>query len=176
MVAAALQGDGNLNLKRIMKHLSSGDTAVRRAFPSRALDVIEHAIREAEAMHTGQIRFAVEAALELSPLLAGQTARQRAVEVFSQLRVWDTEYNNGVLIYLLLADRDVEIVADRGVHAKLGAEVWEHVCLEMETAFRDGKFEQGVLAGIHSVGQHLARHYPHAGVKPNELPDRPVLM
>ena len=165
-----------MNLKRIMRHLSSGDTAVRRAFPSRTLDAIEHAIRETEAMHTGQIRFAVEPALDLMPLLAGQTAQQRAIEVFSQLHVWDTEYNNGVLIYLLLADRDVEIVADRGVHTKLGKEVWEVVCQEMEAAFRDGKFEQGVLAGIRSVGQYLARHYPHAGVKLNELPDRPVLM
>ncbi len=110
------------------------------------------------------------------PLLAGQTARQRAIEVFSQLRVWDTEHNNGVLIYLLLADRDVEIVADRGVHAKLGQATWEAVCQEMEAAFRQGKFEEGVIAGIRSVGAHLARHYPQVGTKTNELPDRPVLI
>jgi len=165
-----------MNIKRIMRHLSTGRAAVRRAFPSRTLDAIERAIRETEAKHNGQIRFAVEAALDLTPLLAGQTAQQRALEVFSKLRVWDTEHNNGVLIYLLLADRDVEIVADRGVHAKLGKEIWETICREMEAAFRDGKFETGVLAGIHSVGQHLARHYPHVGEKMNELPDRPVLI
>lgn len=165
-----------MNLRRIMRHLSSGGAAVRRAFPSRTLEAIERAIRETETMHSGQIRFAVESALDLSQLLAGQAARERAVEVFSQLRVWDTESNNGVLIYLLLADRDVEIVADRGVHAKLGKEVWEAICREMEEAFRDGRFEQGVLAGIGSVGRHLARHYPHAGIKPNELPDRPMLV
>lgn len=165
-----------MDIKRVMRHLSTGNAAVRRAFPHRTLDAIERAIRESEARHDGQIRFAVEAALDMTPLLAGQSARERAVDVFSQLRVWDTEHNNGVLIYLLLADRDVEIVADRGVHARLGREVWEAICQEMEAAFRDGKFEEGVLAGIRSVGRHLARHYPRAGEKVNELPDRPVLM
>jgi len=159
-----------------MKHLSTGRAAVRRAFPPSTLDAIERAIRETEAKHSGQIRFAVEASLELAPLLVGQTAQQRALEVFSKLRVWDTEHNNGVLIYLLLADRNVEIIADRGVHARLGKEAWETVCREMEAAFHAGKFEEGVLAGIHSVGQHLARHYPHVGEKINELPDRPVLL
>jgi len=153
-----------------------GRAAVRRAFPPHTLDAIEHAIRETEGTHTGQIRFAVEPALDLRLLLAGRTAQERAVDVFSELRVWDTEANNGVLIYLLLADHDVEIVADRGVHARLGQAVWEEICREMEQAFRDGRFEQGVLAGIRSVGRHLARHYPHAGAKPNELPDRPVLL
>ena len=165
-----------MNLKRIMRHLSSGRAAVRRAFPQRALDAIECAIRETEARHDGQIRFAVEAALDLSPLLAGQTAQQRAVEVFSELRVWDTEHNNGVLIYLLLADRDVEIVADRGIHAKLGTETWEAICREMEAAFRNGQFEAGVLSGIHAVGEHLARHFPARSGKSNEMPDRPVVL
>lgn len=165
-----------MKINRLMKHLSTGRASVLRAFPASALDAIEKTIRETEATHSGQIRFAVEASLELSPLLAGQTAQQRALEVFSKLRVWDTEHNNGVLIYLLLADRDVEIIADRGVHVKLGKEVWETVCREMEAAFHEGKFEQGVLAGIRSVGQHLARHYPHSGEKMNELPDRPVLL
>ncbi|MDD5058365.1 MAG: TPM domain-containing protein [Sideroxydans sp.] len=166
-----------MNIKRIIKHLSVGHAALRRNFPRAALENIERTIAEVEQTHAGQIRFAVEHALELSPLLAGQTARARAVEVFSKLRVWDTEQNNGVLIYLLLADRDVEIIADRGVHTKLGQEVWELVCKEMEASFREGKFEQGVIAGIRSVGAHLARHYPHVGTdKINELSDRPVLI
>ncbi|MCR4297444.1 MAG: TPM domain-containing protein [Gallionella sp.] len=165
-----------MDFKRIMRHLSFGRAAVRRVFPSRSLDAIEHAIRATEALHDGQIRFAVEAALELAPLLAGQTAQQRAIEVFSKLRVWDTEHNNGVLIYLLLADRDVEIVADRGIHARLGTETWEAICREMEAAFRDGQFEAGVLAGIHAVGEHLAHHFPARSGKPNEMPDRPVVL
>jgi uncharacterized membrane protein len=149
---------------------------VRRVFPLRALDAIEHAIRSTEVRHDGQIRFAVEASLELAPLMAGQTAQQRSVEVFSKLRVWDTERNNGVLIYLLLADRDVEIVADRGIHVRLGKEVWEAICHEMEAAFRAGHFEAGVLAGIHAVGEHLSRHFPARSGKPNEMPDSPVVL
>jgi uncharacterized membrane protein len=176
LVVAERQEDGDMNLKRIMQHLSAGRASVRRAFPSRALDAIERAIRETEAQHDGQIRFVVEAALEWSPLLAGQSARERAIEVFSELRVWDTEHNNGVLIYLLLADRDVEIVADRGIHAKLGAEIWETICREMEAAFRNGQFEAGVLAGIRAVCKHLAHHFPARSGKPNEMPDSPVVL
>ncbi|HEX5364260.1 MAG TPA: TPM domain-containing protein [Gallionella sp.] len=165
-----------MNLKRIMRHLSSGRARVNRSFPPRALEAIERAIAVTETLHDGQIRFAVEAGLDWQPLLAGQTARERAVEVFSQLRVWDTEHNNGVLIYLLLADRDVEIVADRGIHARLGDEVWEAICSEMETAFREGRFEAGALAGIRAVGDHLNRHFPPRNGKPNEMPDSAVLL
>jgi uncharacterized membrane protein len=165
-----------MNLKRIMQHLSTGRASVRRAFPPRVLDAIEQTIRETEAQHDGQIRFVVEAALEWSPLLAGQSARERAIEVFSELRVWDTEHNNGVLIYLLLADRDVEIVADRGIHVKLGTEIWEAICREMEAAFREGQFEAGVLAGIRAVGKHLAHHFPARSGKTNEMPDKPVVL
>ncbi len=169
-------GGTEMNFKRVMRHLSIGRAAVRRAFSRQTLEAIECAIRQAEARHDGQIRFAVEASLELTPLLAGQTARQRAIEVFSELHVWDTEHNNGVLIYLLLADRDVEIVADRGIHARLGAEVWEVMCQEMEAAFRAGCFESGVLSGIHAVGEHLSRHFPARSDKLNEIPDSPVLL
>lgn len=176
LVEAAPRGGGDMNLKRIMQHLSSGRAAVQRAFPLPALDAIERAIQTTETQHDGQIRFAVEASLELAPLLAGQSARERAVEVFSRLRVWDTEHNNGVLIYLLLADRDVEIVADRGIHARLGQEAWEAICREMESAFREGHFEAGVLAGIHAVGEHLVRHFPPRSGKPNEMPDSPVVL
>jgi uncharacterized membrane protein len=138
------------------------------------MQAIERAIRESEKTHRGQIRFAVEAALDTLPLLRGQTARARAVEVFSHLRVWDTEHNNGVLIYLLLADRDVEILADRGIHGRVSAEAWERVCREMEAAFRAGRFEDGALAGIRAVGALLAQHFPGAGG--HELPDRPVVL
>ena len=166
-----------MNLKRILKHLSVSRATMRRTFPQAVLKRIEHAIAEVEQTHAGQIRFAVESALEPRSLLAGQTARERAIEMFSHLRVWDTEHNNGVLIYLLLADRDVEIVADRGIHVKLGPAVWEAVCREMEAAFRQGNFEEGVVAGIRRVGEHLAQHYPQIGSnKINELPDNPVLI
>ena len=137
---------------------------------------IEEAIRASEATHHGQIRFAVEAALDVLPLLRNQSARGRAIDVFSLLRVWDTEHNNGVLIYLLLADRDVEIVADRGISSRVGQDQWERICREMEHAFREGRFEEGVLAGIRAVSAHLARHYPGQDKRRNELPDSPVVL
>jgi uncharacterized membrane protein len=118
----------------------------------------------------------VEGALDGAPLFRGQPARERALDVFSQLRIWDTEDNNGVLIYLLLADRDVEIVADRGIHARVGAAGWEAICNEMETDFRAGDFARGAIRGIDAVSRHLAAHFPKRGGGKNELPDTPVVM
>ncbi|MGH8503432.1 MAG: TPM domain-containing protein [Gammaproteobacteria bacterium] len=161
---------------RWLKHLFSGAWQVRRAFPPRAMRAIEAAIRECETSHRGEIRFAVEAGLDIEALIRGQTARQRAIEVFSELRVWDTQRNNGVLIYLLLADHDVEIVADRGIDGQVGAEGWQEICTNMETMFQAGRFEDGVRAGIQAVSRHLARHYPARGDDHNELPDAPVVL
>ena len=165
-----------MDIRRIIKHLVTGHLAVKAAFPARALHAIEQAIRATEARHAGQIRFAVEASLDFAALRHKQTASERAIEMFAQLRVWDTEHNNGVLIYLLLADHDVEIVADRGIHAKLGNAVWEAICRDMEAAFRLGKFEAGVIDGIHAVGSHLQRHFPAQSATRNELPDKPVVL
>lgn len=111
------------------------------------------------------------------PLLRDQSARDRAVEVFSQLRMWDTEHNNGVLVYLLLADRDVEIIADRGINIKVGNEEWEKICREMETSFRQGRFESGVISGINAVGCHLQKHFlAEREGNENELSDTPVIL
>ena len=153
-----------------------GDVQARRLFPKASLERISKAIADSEARHSGEIRFAVESALELGPLFRGYSARDRAVEVFSNLRVWDTEANNGVLIYLLLADHDVEILGDRGIHAHLSAEGWEGICQRMESEFRRGNFEGGVLAGIAEVGARLERHFPRRGGDLNELPNQPVIL
>ena len=161
---------------RALRHLLSLPGAVARALPRDSLSLIERAITESEKRHGGQIRFAVEAALHPAQLWRGVTARQRAIEVFSQLGVWDTERNNGVLIYLLLADRDVEIVADRGIDAMVGAEGWERICRMMETDFGAGNFAGGALKGIDAVSRLLAAHFPKAGAGKNELPDAPVVM
>lgn len=149
---------------------------VRNVFPPVTLNVIEAAIAASEKTHAGQIRFVVEAALHPLALWRGQSARARALEIFSQLRIWDTEDNNGVLVYLLLADHDVEIVADRGIHARVGDAEWEMICRGMEAAFRQGRFEAGVADGIRVIGAHLARYYPRAGDGGNELVDEPVLL
>ena len=164
-----------MNIRRVVRNLFMPPWRVRLVFPARTLRAIETAIREAEATHAGEIRFAVESGVPLFPLLRGQSARERALEVFSQLRVWDTQLNNGVLIYLLLADRDVEIVADRDAHASVGTEGWEKICREMETLFRQGKFGEGVLGGVRAVSTHLAKHYPPQRKDRNELDDWPVV-
>jgi uncharacterized membrane protein len=147
-----------------------------RYFPRAAMSRIEHAVKESEALHNGEIRFAVEVTLDLPALLHKQKARQRALEVFSQQRVWDTEYNSGVLIYLLLADRDVEIVADRGIDKRVEGAEWERICRQMEVEFRAGRFEEGVLAGIREITALLVQHFPARNENPNELPDRPVVL
>ena len=149
---------------------------VRRAFPRDTLVAIDKAIKASEVLHRGEIRFAVEGALQIEPLFRGQTGRERAIGVFSQLQIWDTEHNNGVLIYLLLADRDVEIVADRGIDAKVGPQEWERICRKMEAAFRQADFEGGVVGGIQEVTRHLAEHFPPIGDDRNELPDKPVVL
>ena len=166
-----------MNFARILRHLFTGRLAVRRIFPISSLAAIEQAIKQSEISHEGEVRFAVEAALNTLPLLRDQSARDRAVEVFSQLRVWDTEHNNGVLIYLLLADRDVEIIADRGINVRVGSEEWARICREMEIAFRQGRFESGVIAGISAVGSHLQKHFltEREGGE-NELSDTPVIL
>jgi uncharacterized membrane protein len=165
-----------MGIKRIGKHLLAHRWRERRIFPPTVLAAIEAAIKAGEATHSGQVRFVVEGALDGAPLFRNQPARERALDVFSRLRIWDTAHNNGVLIYLLLADRDVEIVADRGIDAKVGAAGWEKICREMETDFRAGDFERGVIKGIGAVSRELATHFPAQGPGPNELPDAPVVM
>jgi uncharacterized membrane protein len=140
------------------------------------MNAIEQAIKAAEVGHAGEIRFVVEAALDGVPLLRGQSARERAIEVFSLLRIWDTEHNSGVLIYLLLADRRVEIVADRGIHARVGTSGWEALCRDMEASFHSGQYEQGAIACVGAVARHLSRHFPSHGHAHNELPDAPVVL
>lgn len=165
-----------MKIKRIARHLWVTDRQVRRVFPHGVLNKIEAAIRASEAAHTGEVRFAVEGALDGAPLFKGQSARERAIDLFSQLLVWDTQHNTGVLIYLLLADRAVEIVADRGIHAKVDARAWSKVCRAMESAFRQSNFEEGVLSGVQAITQHLVKHFPADGHNANELPDRPVVL
>jgi uncharacterized membrane protein len=165
-----------MSIKRIGKHLLEHRWRVRRIFPPAVLARIEQAIKASEATHSGQIRFVVEGALDGAPLLRNQSARGRALDVFSHLRIWDTAHNNGVLIYLLLADRDFEIVADRGIDSKVASAVWEKICVDMETDFKAGNFEGGVLKGIEEVSRLMAIYYPPHGVGPNELPDQPVVM
>ena len=165
-----------MNIQRIARHLLMTDGQVSRTFGSSTLNKIEAAIKASEAEHVGEIRFVVEGGLDGTPLFKGQSARERAIELFSQLRVWDTQHNTGVLIYLLLADRAVEIVADRGIHAKVDAQAWSRVCRQMEAAFKQSDFEGGVVSGVEAVTRHLKHHFPSHSQDRNELPDKPVVL
>lgn len=133
---------------------------VNRAFPPGVRDAIAAAISASRTAHAGQVYFAVEGALHVSPLFQDQTAQQRALDVFSHLRVWDTEHNNGLLIYLLLADRAVEIVADRGVYSRVDPGEWGRICRQMEAAFKEKHYQAGVIAGIQAATRQLIQHFP----------------
>ncbi len=165
-----------MKIKRIAKHLLVTHGQVKRAFPPTALRVIEGVIKASEAEHTGEIRFVVEGGLDGMPLFKGQSARERAIELFSQLRMWDTQDNSGLLIYLLLADRAVEIVADRGISAKVSLHEWSRICREMETAFRTSNYATGVVGGVQAATHHLVTHFPADGRSGNELPNKSVVL
>jgi len=145
-----------------------------RAFPQRTLAAIEHAIETAEHAHGGEIRFALERELSVGDLWRNVSPRERAIELFGQLGVWDTADNNGVLVYVLLADHDVEIVADRGFAQRVTPEEWSEVCQSIEQAYRAGDFERGTLEGIANVSKLIARHYPVSDH--NEQPNRPIVL
>ena len=165
-----------MGIGRIGRHLLHHNWWLRRYFPRGVLASIEQAIKAGEATHAGQVRFVVEGALDDGPLFRNQPARERALDIFSQLRIWDTHHNNGVLIYLLLADRNVEIVADRGIDAKVGAAGWEAICATMQAEFSNANFEAGVIKGIEAVSRQLAKYFPGSGSGNNELPDAPVVI
>ena len=163
-------------MTRFLRHLFAPPWIVHRAFPRAALRRIEAAIRASEKSHAGELRFAVEAGLHLAALLKGVTPRRRARQVFAELDVWDTEHNSGVLIYVQLVDRSVEIVADRGVGAKVAQADWDAVCRRMQQAFRERRFEEGATAGIREISALLRRHFPARGDNPDELTDKPAVL
>jgi uncharacterized membrane protein len=167
-----------MDWKRLFRHTVARRGTLRGAFPPATLEAIERAIAEFELTHSAEIRFAIEGALEPAEVWLGKTPRQRALEVFAALGVWDTEANNGVLIYLLLADRDVEIVADRGFNGKVSAAEWSTVCDAMERDLRAGKYETAALDGVREASTLLARHFPPVpgGRDQDELPNRPAVL
>lgn len=164
------------NPQRLGRHFLTDQHSVRRRFSPQALKRIEDAIAAGELQHEGQVRFVVEASLPLSQILRGLEPRARALELFGRLGVWDTEHNSGVLIYVLLADKDVEIVADRGINRKVGHDTWEVICRAMESAFRERRFEDGAIDGIAAINELLAQHFPGGAAGQNELPDQPIVL
>ncbi|HEX4585746.1 MAG TPA: TPM domain-containing protein [Burkholderiaceae bacterium] len=167
-----------ISLRRLFRHLASSPYALRRALPPAALERIAQAIHRAETGHQGEIRFAIEAALPWSYLRRNARPRERALMVFSKLRVWDTEHNNGVLLYVNLADRAVEIIADRGISDKVPRATWQAICHRARDHFREGRIEAGAVEAIEAIGAVLAEHFPLAPgqSRGNELPDQPVVL
>ena len=162
---------------RWIRHLFLDHLVLNRAFPRATLDAIGRAVGEQEKRHRGELRVVIEGGMPLQALVAGRTARERALDHFARLNVWDTDDNAGVLIYLLLSDRRVEIVADRGIHARVGDTAWETICGAMQQEFAAGRFEAGVLSGLASVSDLLQQHFPaKPGEDRNEQPDAPLVV
>ena len=163
-----------MSLRRWWRHLVLPGWRLRRVFAGAALEEIEKAIADTERLHGGELRFAIETALDPVELMRGVTPRERAIHAFARLGVWDTDANNGVLIYLLWADHDVEIVADRGYNGRVSEQEWAEVCRTMETSFAAGRPCEAITEGVRAAGALMARHFPAADR--NELPDRPVVL
>lgn len=165
-----------VNLKRWFRHTFMPPWRWRLAFPENVLSAIEQAITQSEQLHNGELRFAVENALLPSWIWRGLSAKQRATDVFSTLRVWDTEHNSGVLIYVLLADREVHVLADRGIAKRVTQAEWDVIANTMQAHFGGGLFQQGALEGVQQITTLLAKFFPPDRKKSNELPNKPVII
>lgn len=165
-----------LNFSRLFRHLFATTRHTKKFFSSSALQDIENAIAVSEIGHSGQIQVVIETSLSPYALIHRQTPRDRAIEVFSLQNIWDTEHNNGVLIYLLMADHAIEIIADRGIHLNVGDEFWQQTCLKIENQLKNGFFLGGVLEGILEIDQILRKFYPSEVITPNELSDHPIII
>lgn len=163
-------------MSRMLRHLFTTRLAGHRAFPNETLKAIQAAIAAGENQHRAEIRLIVEPALALHAALAGVSSRERARELFSDYRIWDTEENCGVLVYINLADRKVEIVADRGVGKLLAAKEWQAVCQTMTQGFARGAFHDSAIAGLAQLNGLLKTQFPATGARPNELSNRPVVL
>jgi len=165
-----------ITMLRLLKHLFSPAWLMHRRFPAAVLHDIQRAITTTEREHGGELRFVVEHALEPLQIWHGLTARERALQVFGQLRVWDTEANNGILVYVLLAERAVEIIADRGIARRVPQPQWDQLCVQLQACFAQQRFRDGALLAVEASATLLRQHYPAAGARSNELPDQPVLL
>ena len=161
---------------RVLSHLLLPRSALHRRFPAHALTAIEEAIQESERKHRAEIRVAIEVALDLEELWRVRTARARALEVFAELGVWDTHERNGVLLYVLLAERDVEIVADAGFDGNVADGEWQGVCTLVERELGAGRWRDGVLVGIEAATALLVREFPRSGADRNEQENRPAVL
>lgn len=165
-----------MDFARLKKHLFTTASAANSAFPPSTLKAIEAAIGEGELLHRAEVRLVIEHALPLAALWHGTSARQRAIELFSRYRIWDTEENCGVLVYVNLADRKVEIVADRDVARRVTQGEWDAICKTMTDGFSRKEFRDGSAAAMMQLHALLETHYPANGTHPNQLPNTPIVL
>jgi len=161
-------------IRRFFRHLFTTRAATRRAFPDASLDAIESGIAEGEKTHRAEIRVIIETAISIEAVLSRMTPRERALELFGRYGIWDTEENCGILIYINLADRQVEIVADRGISTKINPDEWNHICKIMTAGFSQGRFHESTLEALSALNQLLAQQVPSTGPHENQLPDHPI--
>jgi uncharacterized membrane protein len=166
-----------MDMQRIITNLFGAWFQMGRQFPSATLDAIAKTVSEGEGRHRGELRVAIESRLPFGAVLDGVTARDRAAMLFSHLRVWDTQENSGVLLYVLLAEHRIEIVADRGIAAVVTPVEWESITAHMRDQFAQGHFREALQTGVEEAGALLAHHFPGDGSRrKNELPDRPLVL
>ncbi len=165
-----------VKLKRWLRHAFMPPWSWRLSFPVKVLDGIEKAVRDSESQHRGELRFAIENALSAGWVWHGMTTRYRATQVFSNLKVWDTEENSGVLIYVNLADRCVVILADRGIDKCVDQSEWDRIASLMKDDFKQGNFLQGSLKSVDAITVLLSKYFPVDSVSRNELPNRPIII
>jgi len=163
-------------MKRLLQHLIHIPLLAHRAFPAATCEQIRQAVAAGEARHRGEIRFVVEGSWPPGDVLAGKTTSQRALEVFGLSRVWDTEENTGVLIYALLCERQVQVLADRGINARVPPATWDVLCQQLLKDYAAGAFESGTVKAITTLSDILAEHFPATGERSNELPDEPLVL
>lgn len=163
---------------RVLKHRWQDAVPTHRRLPAAALARIAARVQASEQRHTGEVCVVVESGLPLSYLLRGAPARERAMMLFGKQRVWDTEQNNGVLVYLLLAERSIELVADRGLNQHVPAAEWQAMVARLGTALHAGRFEEGLTQALEEVSAVLVQHFPlgHHAPRHNALPDAPLLL
>lgn len=163
-------------LHRLVRHLFTTKATARRFFPSDSLHALQTVIAQGEAMHRAEIRVIIEAALSLPAVAQGSSARQRAHKLFSTYRIWDTEENCGILLYINLADRKVEILADRTVNRLLSKQEWQTICHMITQGFANNVYQDSLLAGLRHLNDLLKTRFPQTGVDANQLSNRPVLL
>lgn len=165
------------HFKRALRHLGTRPGAASKLFPADAQQQLQQAVRAGEQRHHGEVRVVIESSLPVALAFSGTSPRARARALFGALEVWNTEGHTGVLLYINLADHAVELLADRGIDARVAQETWRAICNELASGLAQELSVKPVLAAVEKIHHQLAQHFPSGDrPNPNELDDRPVML